>query len=192
MEPFPLLRLPHLLGLLWRHSDRLVPAHFNSPCQSHGVALPQAVIASGGLYHPEHKERWEVPDIFQMVVEYPDGPSIHLMACLGNNWGAPMLIRGSKATLVFEGQGAVIYPQREVLGDVPRKEIARTRAASLEEHWCDFLRCVRTREQPRSDALLGYYVMTALHMGIRYYLEGRAMEFDEKTQMVRPAQSARG
>ncbi len=152
-----------------------------------GLRFPKRVVASGGLYHPEHKERWEVPDIFQMVVEYPEGPSVHLMACLGNNWGVPMLLRGSRATLVFEGPGAVIYPQREVVGDVPRKEITRTRGASLEEHWRDFLRCVRTREQPRSDALLGYYVMTALHMGIRSYLEGRAMEFDEKTQTVRPA-----
>lgn len=151
-----------------------------------GLKFPKRVVASGGIYHPEHKGRWEVPDIFQMVVEYPDGPSIHLMACLGNNWGAPMLLRGSKATLVFEGNGAVIYPQREILGELPRKEIARTRAASLEEHWRDFLTCVRTREQPRSNAQLGYYVMTALHMGIRSYLQGRAMEFDERSQTVKP------
>ncbi len=151
-----------------------------------GLKFPKRVVASGGIYHPEHKGRWEVPDIFQMVVEYPDGPSIHLMACLGNNWGAPMLLRGSKATLVFEGNGAVIHPQREILGEVPRKEVARTRAASLEEHWRDFLTCVRTREQPRSNAQLGYYVMTALHMGIRSYLQGRAMEFDERSQTVKP------
>ena len=151
------------------------------------LRFPKRVTASGGIYVPEHKGRWEVPDIFQMVIEYPEGPSIHLMACLGNNWGVPMLIRGSKATLVFEGPGAVIYPQREIVGDAPRKEIARTRGASLEEHWRDFLNCVRTRQQPRSNAELGYYVMTALHMGIRSFLEGRTMEFDETTQTVRPA-----
>jgi len=156
-----------------------------------GLKFPKRVTASGGLYLPEHKGRWEVPDIFQMVVEYPEGPSIHLMACLGNNWGVPMLIRGSKATLVFEGPGAVIYPQREIVGDIPRKEVQRVRGASLEEHWRDFLNCVRTREQPRSNAQPGYYVMTAIHMGIRSFLEGRAMEFDEKTETVRPARATK-
>ncbi|GBC98354.1 Inositol 2-dehydrogenase [bacterium HR17] len=177
--------------VFWDYSGGLATdwfPHILTPLvRAMGLRFPKRVVASGGLYHPDHKERWEVPDTFQMVVEYPDGPSIHLMACLGNNWGAPMLIRGSKATLVFEGQGAVIYPQREILGDAPRKEIARTRPGSLEEHWRDFLRCVRTREQPRSNAQLGYYVMTALHMGIRSFWEGRAMTFDERTETVRPA-----
>lgn len=148
------------------------------------LSFPKRVTASGGLYHPEHKGRWETPDIFQMLVEYSEGPSVLLVTCIGNDWRLPMLIRGSKATLVFEGQGAVIYPQ----GEQPRKEIARTRGGSLEEHWRDFLRCVRTRERPRSDALLGYYVMTAIQMGIRSFLEGKAMEFDEKTQTVKPAE----
>jgi predicted dehydrogenase len=150
-----------------------------------GLGFPKRVTASGGLYLPEHKVRWEVPDIFQMLIEYPNGPSVLLIASLGNNWGLPMLIRGSKATLVFEGPGAVIYPQREIVGDRPKKEVARKRGASLEEHWRDFLKSMRTREQPRSNAVLGYHVMTALHMGVRSYIEGRAMEFDEKTETVK-------
>ena len=177
--------------IFWDYSGGLATdwfPHILTPLvRAMNLRFPKRVTASGGLYLPEHKGRWEVPDIFQMVVEYPEGPSIHLMACLGHNWGVPMLIRGSKATLVFEGPGAVIYPQREIVGDVPRREIARTRGASLEEHWRDFLSCVRTRGQPRSNAELGYYVMTAIHMGIRSFLEGRAMEFDEATQTVRPA-----
>jgi len=150
-----------------------------------GLGFPKRVTASGGLYLPEHKVRWEVPDIFQMLIEYPEGPSVLLIASLGNNWGLPMLIRGSKATLVFEGPGAVIYPQREIVGDRPKKEVVRKRGASLEEHWRDFLKSMRTREQPRSSAIIGYHVMTALHMGVRSYIEGKVMEFDEKTETVR-------
>lgn len=112
---------------------------------------------------------------------------LRLLTC-GRDIGASCAVaNGILTPLVFEGPGAVIYPQREIVGDAPRKEIARTRSASLEEHWRDFLNCVRTRQQPRSKAELGYYVMTALHMGIRSFLEGRTMEFDETTQTVRPA-----
>jgi predicted dehydrogenase len=176
--------------IFWDYSGGLATdwfPHILTPLiRTMGLKFPKRVTASGGLYVPEHKLRWEVPDIFQMLVEYPDGPSVLLVACLGNNFGIPMIIRGSKATVTFEGPGAIIHPQREVVGEQPRKEIQRKRGASLEEHWRDFLNCIRSRQQPRSNAFLGYYVMTAIHMGIRSYLEGRTMEFDEKTETVKP------
>ncbi|MCS7224970.1 MAG: Gfo/Idh/MocA family oxidoreductase [Armatimonadetes bacterium] len=141
--------------------------------RSLGLGFPHKVTASGGLYLPEHQLRWEVPDIFQMIVEYPNGPSLHLMACLGNATGAPMMIRGSRATLVFEGEGATLYPGQ--------RKIVRTRHASLQEHWRDFLRCVRTREKPRSNETLGVYVMTAINLGIHSYLKGRTLTWDGKS-----------
>jgi hypothetical protein len=33
--------------------------------------------------------------------------------------------------------------------------------------------------------------MTAIHMGIRSFLEGRAMEFDEKSETVRTARATK-
>ena len=52
----------------------------------------------------------------------------------------------------------------------------------LEEHFKDFLRCIKTRQKPRSNEVLGYYVMTALHMGIHSYLSKAVYEFDEKEE----------
>ena len=144
------------------------------------LTFPHRVTASGGLYQ-WHDGR-EVPDIFNVVIEYPEGPSLLLVSALSTSSGLPMVIRGKEGTVLFEGPGAVIEPQREWRADAQREEIARTRGASLDEHWKDFLNCVRTREKPRSNETLGYYCMTALHMAIHSYRRGRVMEFDPKEE----------
>jgi predicted dehydrogenase len=148
-----------------------------------GLTFPHRVTASGGLY--QWQDGREVPDIFALMVEYPGGPSVTLTASVSNDTYIPMLIRGKKGTLFFEGPGAVIEPQQAMNPEGKREEVARTRGGSLEEHFKDFLRCVRTREKPRSNEVLGYHVMTALHMGITSYLTGRTMEFDPEKEAAR-------
>jgi len=145
-----------------------------------GLKFPKRVSASGGLY--QLKDGRDIPDIFTITMEYPDGPSVLLVAALANNSGLPMVIRGYEGTVAFEGPGAVIHPQNAVVGDKPKEEIAATRGASLEEHFRDFLDCMRSRQKPRSNEMLGCYVMTALHMGVHSYFKGRAMEFDPGTE----------
>lgn len=149
-----------------------------------GLTFPHRVTASGGLY--QWDDGRQVPDIFTALIEYPNGPSVLLVASLSTDARLPMVIRGKNATATFEGPGAVIRPQ-SAAGDAAKyEELARTRGASLDEHWRDFLRCCRTREKPRSNELLGYYVMTALHMAIHSYLEGRTYEFDPTTETAKP------
>ena len=67
------------------------------------------------------------------------------------------------------------------------EEITRERGASLESHFTDFIECVKTRKKPRSHEVLGYYCMTALHMGVRSYLEDRVFEFDAEDERVSKA-----
>jgi hypothetical protein len=52
-------------------------------------------------------------------------------------------------------------------------------------YWKDLLGSIKTRSKPRSNELLGYYVMAALHMGVRSYREGKVFEFDEATETVK-------
>jgi predicted dehydrogenase len=149
-----------------------------------GLGFPHRVTASGGLY------RWddgrEVPDIFSLMIEYPGGPSVLLASSLSTDSGLPVTIRGHTGTVSLGGPGAIIEPQRSAGEAAQREELPRTRHGSLDEHFLDFLRCVRTREKPRSNETIGYHVMTALHMGIHSYHTGRTMEFDPEEQVARP------
>lgn len=149
-----------------------------------GVTFPRRVTASGGLY--QLRDGREVPDIFTATIEYPDGPSVLLIGAVACTAGLPMLIRGYEAYMTFDGPGAVIHPETSVVGGRPGEEIVRQRGASLEEHFRDFLECVRTRNKPRSHEALGYYCMAALHMAVRSYREGAVYEFDPRSERARP------
>jgi len=109
-----------------------------------------------------------------------------LVGSVSNDTPIPTMIRGKNATMFFQDPGAVIEPQQATNPNGKREEITRTRGASLDEHWQDFLRCVRTREKPRSNELLGCQVMAALHMGVTAYRTGRTMEFDPVREVARP------
>lgn len=142
-----------------------------------GVEFPKRVSATGGQY--ELKDGREIPDIFTITMEYPNGPSVLLIGSLANNSGLPMVIRGHKGTINLDiGGSAVIEPQGAVVQGGEREEIKAKRGYSLEEHFRDFLDCVKSRQKPRSNELFGYRVMTALHMGIHSYQKGKVMEFD--------------
>jgi predicted dehydrogenase len=149
------------------------------------LGFPKRVTASGGLY--DHKDGRETPDIFTTLIEYPDGPSILLLGGVSNDSNLPMVIRGTDATLTFDtGPGAVIEPQGSRLKDRKREEIAREQEDSLDAHWMDFIRCIKSREKPRSNEVIGSQVTMALAMGVHAYREGRAYEFDEATKTAKP------
>ncbi|MCL6518872.1 MAG: Gfo/Idh/MocA family oxidoreductase [Armatimonadetes bacterium] len=150
-----------------------------------GLGFPKRVIGTGGQY--QHKDGREIPDIFTITAEYPEGPSVLLVASLATNAGLPWVIRGYEGTINLDINGAVIEPQKAVVGEKrSREEIKAARNFSLEEHFRDFLECIRSRQKPRSHEILGYQVMTVLHMGVRSYKEGKVTEFDQRTEQVRP------
>lgn len=147
--------------------------------KSLSLEFPSRVTAIGGQYVYTQNGR-EIPDIFNLLVEYPDGPNLILMGSLATSENIPTTIRGHEGVIVVGGQSGaagVIKPERRVTEGREEEPLASNRPGSLEEHYRDFFECVRSREQPRSDAELGYRVMSVLHMGIRSFREGRTMDF---------------
>ena len=48
----------------------------------------------------------------------------------------------------------------------------------------DWLNCMRTRDKPVYDILMGYQTMVAINLGIESYREGRVMAFNPKSRQV--------
>jgi predicted dehydrogenase len=84
------------------------------------MGIPKAVSASGGVY--SHIDGREVPDVFQVVMEYPDfstgssqepgkerGMTFLYSATLGNQFDRPTLLMGHDATLELSG-ALYVYP----------------------------------------------------------------------------------
>jgi len=156
--------LPHLLTPLVRAMN---------------LDFPRRVSALGGVY--AHTDGRETPDIYNLVIEYPTGPTIYLAAGVANGVNLPMVIRGTLATVYpRQSPGALIRPEETTAPNAEDIKIERTRGESLDEHYRDFLSCVKSRQQPRSNAQLGVMVMAALNLGILAFRSGKAAEFDAK------------
>ncbi|MEM9671174.1 MAG: Gfo/Idh/MocA family oxidoreductase [Bacteroidota bacterium] len=83
------------------------------------MGIPQYVMATGGVY--THKDGREVPDVFQVTMEYPDystgstqepgkeqGMTFLYSASLGNQFHRPTLLMGHDATMEL-GNNLTIY-----------------------------------------------------------------------------------
>jgi len=156
-----------------------------------GVGFPSTVVATGGKFRYEERE---VPDTFNMLIDYPEKITVAVLGTQGNDYqgagsrGSPgrgPVIRGWEGTITFEGTNIIVVrPQPGV--ERKERQVAIKSGESVIEHWRNFLKCCRTREKPWSPIEdLGYHVQTALQMGILSLREKTAARFDrEKEEIV--------
>ena len=148
-----------------------------------GVGFPHRVASTGGNYR--FSDDREIPDMVNMSVEYPEGPTVYLISGMASPYNLPRQIESPQGILRFEGSGFQILD----VGSKVIEEIASTRAPDdgqqRVEHLKDFYHSIHTREKPRCDEWCGYQVMAALHMAVHSYIEGKVFEFDEETEQAR-------
>jgi predicted dehydrogenase len=152
-----------------------------------GVKLPATVVATGGKFRYEERE---VPDTFNMLIDYPEKITVATLGTQGNGHpgiggpapGRAPVIRGWDGTITFEGGEVVVTP-----GEGSQKKPARARIErpySHTEHMANFLACCRSRQQPYSPMDLAYYTQTTLQMAILSLREGKVARFDRKDEKI--------
>ncbi|MEK7685618.1 MAG: Gfo/Idh/MocA family oxidoreductase [Verrucomicrobiota bacterium] len=148
------------------------------------LGFPRRVSALGGQC--AYKGGREIPDIYNLLIEYAEGTTVYLMAGIANSTPIPTVIRGHEATVhVHKGPGAMILPEQAVKPGGEEVSIPQTRGGSVEEHYRNFFDCVKSRQKPRSNELLAHRVMTALNLGIHSFRTGRTWEYDAATDTGR-------
>ncbi len=93
--------------LFWEYSTGLagdlLTHEFDCINQILGMGIPEKVSASGGIYH--WKDNREVPDVFQVMMEYPSkNMSLMYSASQANSANRPRLIMGTDASLEIGGK----------------------------------------------------------------------------------------
>jgi predicted dehydrogenase len=145
-----------------------------------GLKFPALVVASGGIFKYTTYDR-EVPDTFNMCLDYPDKLSIVLVCTLTNEYHTEPAIRGDEGTLTLQNpsdwasgfESITLHPLKGQKQVIPGSRIDATAA-----HWRNFFQCVRTREQPVSDVEFGFHVQTALNMALLAFLNQKVARFD--------------
>ena len=158
------------------------------------LGLPKYVSGSGGHYFFEGANKAEVPDTFNMMLDYPEGMTVMLVSAQKNNTPITHMIRGDKATLTFTRDGFQIVPQ-EVAGSLSSQSgkklpldakgvlvHKKTGAEDITLHHRNLQNAIRKGESLNCDAKLGYYGMAACKMGVLSFRKRQYLKWDEKKQ----------
>ena len=151
-----------------------------------GLKYPCLAVASGGIFKYTTHDR-EVPDTFNMCVDYPEKVSAVLVCTQANDYVSEPCIRGDEGAMTLQDAGGwesgfgsiTVWPAKGGSRVIPG---LKTEATSL--HWKNFLHCVRTREQPVSDVEFALKVQAALNMSMLAFLHKKVAQFDEEKRQI--------
>ena len=164
----------------------LFPHVFTPFVSALGLNYPSLAVASGGIWKYTTYDR-EVPDTFNMCVDYPEKVSAVLVCTLANDYVTEPCIRGDEGSLTLQNAGGwesgfdsiTLIPAKGKPEIIPG---IKTEATPL--HWKNFLHCVRTREKPVSDVEFALKVQAALNMAMLAFLNKIAAQFDPVNRKI--------
>lgn len=158
-----------------------------------GCGFPISAVAQGGIYSPTSKKERTCPDTFTGILEYAEGFTTCYATHFGNGANDYITFFGTKGIMKTgapDGWPKGIEPRVSGEGsDHPDKIKEETALANTtpEAHMPNWLRCIRTREQPNANMDAGYKHGIAVLMCDRAFVQGRKMIFDPKRRQIRPA-----
>ena len=150
-----------------------------------GLTFPSLVATSGGIFKYDDYGR-EVPDTFNMCLDYPEKLSVVLVCTLTNQFLTEPAIRGDEGAISLQNvtwetgfESVTVHsPKGEptvIPGERPNSTLA---------HWQNFLSCVKSREKPVSDVEFGYHVQTVLCMAMQGFLASKIARFGMEKEEI--------
>jgi predicted dehydrogenase len=143
------------------------------------LTFPVFGVGAGGKFEFTTSTA-EIPDTFNILLDYPGGPTVQLISSMANGTAVPHLLRGHKATLEFTRTGFVIRP------DGGGEEIVhqKTGAEALDLHHRNLRNAIRKGEPLKCDSMLGYRGVVACEMGVQSYRKRRCMRWDAAKERI--------
>jgi predicted dehydrogenase len=164
----------------------LFPHVFTPFVNAIGLKFPSTAVASGGIFKYTTYDR-EVPDTFNMCLDYPEKLSIVIVCTLANDYVTEPAIHGDEGTLTLQNPGewnvgfdSVTLVSRK--GE--RRVFPAGKFDATPAHWKNFIQCVRTREKPVSDVEFGLHVQAALNMALLALLKQKVARFDSDKKTI--------
>lgn len=168
---------------------------------------PVAASATGGFYIPEYRDDGTgrtAPDTVAAQIEYPSGWTCTFEATLAAGMNANGVeLYGTKGKMLLTREGFAFTPaptatgaamQRRGPGFRPQPfppvlttgetEIVKAEGNLVEQHTRNFLECIRTRQTPLGDVVLGHRAAVASHLCTMSYRQKRQIRYDPATEKV--------
>lgn len=152
------------------------------------LKFPERVVAVGGKWEFRNSAA-EIPDTFNMMLDYPEGLTVVVLSSMANAEPIPHVIRGHEATLEFTREGFVIRPEARMnkAGD---KEIITHKKTGGEDillHHRNLQAAIRDGAAIKTDVMTGYYGVVAVRLATEAFRKNRYMRWDAKRERGMPA-----
>ena len=162
--------------------------------RSVGLKFPDYVTATGGKWNFVDSVA-EIPDTFNMMMDYPERMTVMLVSSLANDMPIRHVIRGHEATLEFTRDGFTITPQettnRAVISGTGEEVKGgkvfthkKTGAEDITLHHRNLLGAIRENEALKCDQNLGFYGVVACMMGVESYRRRKYLKWDTDKKKV--------
>ena len=162
--------------------------------KSLGLSFPDYVVATGGKWNFANSVA-EIPDTFNMMLDYPEKTTVMLVSSLANDTPIRHLIRGHKATLEFTKEGFTITPQEasnkdaisgtgENMGSSEFFTHNKTGAEDITLHHRNLQNAIRKNEPLKCDQTLGFYGVVTCMMGVQSLRHRKYLKWDIQNQSV--------
>lgn len=151
-----------------------------------GLTFPERGVGSGGIFEFKNIPG-DVPDTFNVMLEYPGGPQVLLVSSMANDTPVDHVLRGHKATLTFTRTGFTIKPQGLFAKDMKEITYKKNGAEEVTLHHRNLHAAIRSNEPLKCDSMLGYYGVVACEMGVQSFRKRRYMKWDKAKERIVPA-----
>jgi len=154
-----------------------------------GRDVPSAATGIGGVYH--YRDGRTAPDTINVLLEYADPKpfTATFEATLAPGiTGEALEMCGTEGRLWIDRSRYEYYPvkAKEPAEVVKAEEIAGTRDPLTQSHVNNFLACVKSRQRPNGDVLIGHRSAQASHLGNLSYEQKRRIDFDPIREEILP------
>jgi predicted dehydrogenase len=140
------------------------------------LTFPDYVVATGGKFEFTSSIA-EIPDTFNVLADYPGGPTMQLISSMANERKVDHLIRGHKGTLEFTETGFTITPEEGVT-DVKPLTYKKRGAEDVTLHHRNLLNAIRKNEPLNCDCMLGLYGVVICEMSVESYRQRAYLKWD--------------
>ncbi len=153
------------------------------------VEAPIAVSAHGGKYYIQDSA--ETPDTLEVVYEFPGFVCTYFNSWLNakgiDGKGYGIQFYGTNGTLFVDRDGYAVTPEMTNAGDhrVGKMDVIQSGSSDQRQsHVNNFIECVKTRQMPICDILIGHQSTVVSHLGNIALRSKQRIEWDARNERV--------
>ncbi|MBL8170585.1 MAG: Gfo/Idh/MocA family oxidoreductase [Acidobacteria bacterium] len=155
------------------------------------LPAPTAAYMSGGVF--SEKDGREVPDTISVIMDFPNDLTVSWQSTFSNSrFGLGIRILGSDGTIEWLAGTTDMVTGKSASGwSYAPEKLNRPNSESIkgdakgDNHYANFVECVRSRKEPNSSVELGYKSALAAHLANLSYRRKQRVTLDSARQSAR-------